>query len=66
MAANAQSLNSPLKRGAAALCSEPALAYAQAMAHTPDDSALMLRYGDGDVQAFEILYRRHNLSLIHI
>ena len=60
MAANAQSLNSPLQRGAAALCSEPALAYAQAMAHTPDDSALMLRYRDGDVQAFEILYRRHN------
>ena len=29
------------------------------MAHTPDDSALMLRYRDGDVAAFEILYRRH-------
>ena len=29
------------------------------MAHTPDDSALMLRYQDGDVAAFEILYRRH-------
>ena len=29
----------------------------------PDDSALMLRYRDGDVTAFEILYRRHNDSL---
>lgn len=26
----------------------------------PDDSALMLRYQDGDVSAFEALYRRHN------
>ena len=33
--------------------------YALAMAHTPDDSALMLRYQDGDVAAFETLYRRH-------
>ena len=30
------------------------------MDHARDDSALMLRYGDGDVQAFEVLYRRHN------
>jgi RNA polymerase sigma factor (sigma-70 family) len=29
------------------------------MVHTPDDSALMLRYKDGDVAAFDILYRRH-------
>jgi RNA polymerase sigma-70 factor (ECF subfamily) len=29
------------------------------MSHAPDDSALMLRYRDGDVAAFEILYRRH-------
>ncbi len=60
MAANAQSLVSLPNPGATALCSEPMLAYAPAMAHTPEDSALMLRYGDGDVQAFEILYRRHN------
>lgn len=33
------------------------------MEHTPEDSALMLRYRDGDVGAFEILYRRHNDSL---
>ena len=44
---------------AADLCSEPALAYAPVMVHTPEDSALMLRYQDGDVAAFEILYRRH-------
>jgi len=60
MAANAQSIASPVNRGGATLCSEPVLAYADAMDHTPDDSALMLRYGDGDVQAFEILYRRHS------
>ena len=35
------------------------LAYIRAMVHTPDDSALMLRYKDGDVAAFDILYRRH-------
>jgi RNA polymerase sigma-70 factor (ECF subfamily) len=28
-----------------------------------EDSALMLRYRDGDVAAFEVLYRRHNDSL---
>ena len=60
MAANPQSMPVPLYRGTAALCSETALPYARAMVHAPDDSALMLRYGDGDVQAFEILYRRHN------
>jgi RNA polymerase sigma-70 factor (ECF subfamily) len=41
------------------LCTAPTLAYAAGMAHTPDDSALMLRYQDGDVAAFETLYRRH-------
>jgi RNA polymerase sigma-70 factor (ECF subfamily) len=41
------------------LCRAPVLAYAPSMAHTPDDSALMLRYRDGDVAAFETLYRRH-------
>ena len=60
MAANAQSIPSQANPGSAALCSEPLLAYAPAMAHIPEDSALMMRYGDGDVQAFEILYRRHN------
>ena len=33
------------------------------MSVTPEDSALMLRYKDGDVTAFETLYRRHNDSL---
>lgn len=50
-------------RSAKALCSEVRLTYAPAMGHTPDDSALMLRYKDGDVAAFEALYRRHNDSL---
>jgi len=43
----------------AGLCTEPALAYAPAMVREPDDRALMLRYQDGDVSAFEVLYRRH-------
>ena len=33
------------------------------MEHRPADSALMLRYRDGDVAAFETLYRRHNDAL---
>jgi RNA polymerase sigma-70 factor (ECF subfamily) len=53
MTANAQ----PVYR--MALCSAPALPYAPRMAHAPDDSALMLRYRDGDVTAFETLYLRH-------
>ena len=60
MATNARMSDPGINPSAATLCREPALAYAQGMAHEPDDSALMLRYGDGDVQAFEILYRRHN------
>ena len=55
MAVTADSLSA----STAALGSEAALAYAPAMAHAPDDSALMLRYQDGDVTAFEALYRRH-------
>ena len=39
------------------------LAYAAAMDTAPEDSALMLRYCDGDVAAFETLYRRHNDAL---
>ena len=45
------------------LCSSEALAYAPAMGPTPDDSALMLRYRDGDTAAFETLYHRHNDAL---
>ena len=40
-----------------------AVAYALKMDETPEDSALMLRYRDGDVAAFEVLYQRHNDSL---
>ncbi|MGB5510702.1 MAG: RNA polymerase sigma factor [Woeseiaceae bacterium] len=47
----------------ASLCSRVALAYAPRMGHVPDDGALMLRYKDGDVAAFETLYRRHNDAL---
>ena len=39
------------------------LAYAASMDNAPEDSALMLRYCDGDVAAFETLYRRHNDAL---
>ena len=49
-------VNVPLSRGAS-------VAYALAMDHSPEDSALMLRYKDGDMAAFEILYRRHNDAL---
>ncbi len=52
-------LNAP----AVALFRAPVVAYAPAMDVKPDDSALMLRYADGDVEAFETLYRRHNDSL---
>ena len=46
------------------LCASPTLAYARGMDRAPlEDSALMLRYKDGDVAAFEELYRRHNDAL---
>jgi len=38
-------------------------AYAPAMATPVEDSALMLRYQDGDTAAFDELYRRHSDSL---
>lgn len=47
----------------APLCARQNLAYARNMTGDLDDSALMLRYRDGDVAAFEALYRRHNDSL---
>lgn len=59
MAANPQCLEGANIR----LCSAGNLAYARSMDTAPDDSALMLRYRDGDVAAFEILYRRHNDAL---
>lgn len=48
---------------AAALCSPRGVAYAAAMDPGLEDSALMLRYRDGDSAAFETLYRRHNDAL---
>jgi len=45
------------------LSRNPGVAYARAMTQTPEDSALLLRYRDGDVAAFEVLYRRHNDAL---
>jgi RNA polymerase sigma-70 factor (ECF subfamily) len=39
------------------------VAYAPHMEQHPKDSALMLRYRDGDVSAFETLYHRHNDAL---
>jgi RNA polymerase sigma-70 factor (ECF subfamily) len=45
------------------LCTAGNVTYARRMDTAPDDSALMLRYRDGDVAAFETLYRRHNDSL---
>jgi RNA polymerase sigma-70 factor (ECF subfamily) len=37
--------------------------YSRRMTSIPTDSALMARYRDGDTEAFETLYRRHNDSL---
>lgn len=48
---------------APALSHSASVAYAPRMEHRPEDSALMLRYRDGDVSAFELLYRRHNNAL---
>lgn len=45
------------------LFSRGSLAYAANMESKPADSALMLRYRDGDVAAFEELYSRHKDSV---
>jgi len=45
------------------LSSYPRVAYAAAMRAPLEDTALMLRYKDGDIMAFEELYRRHNDAL---
>ena len=52
-----------LDPGPSALCTAAKLTYARPMGHIPEDSALMLRYQDGDTAAFETLYRRHNDAL---
>ena len=56
MAMDRQATDTPLSQAAP-------LAYAAPMGHTPEDSALMLRYCDGDADAFDALYRRHNDAL---
>jgi len=53
----------PAPAGGRSLCAAADLTYAAAMDRQPDDTALMLRYRDGDLAAFEMLYRRHNDSL---
>ena len=55
MAATIEAIQGPQT----ALSCNAELAYAPRMDHAPEDSALMLRYRDGDVAAFETLYRRH-------
>jgi RNA polymerase sigma-70 factor (ECF subfamily) len=45
------------------LCEVPAVTYSRAVGQGTDDTALMLRYKDGDVAAFEALYRRNNDAL---
>lgn len=40
-----------------------AVPYALKMDETPEDTALMLRYRDGDLVAFEMLYQRHKNAL---
>jgi len=59
MAVNAQCI----QRARPALSRSAEVAYAPAMDNVAEDSALMLRYCDGDVAAFEVLYRRHNDAL---
>ncbi len=39
------------------------LTYSGRMNDLTEDTALMLRYRDGDLEAFDVLYRRHNQAL---
>ena len=59
MAAVGRAISVPTDRA----CTARRVAYSVPMSVSPEDSALMLRYQDGDVTAFEILYRRHNDAL---
>lgn len=59
MVANVQIMTA----GALRLSRRAQLTYAPPMDEAPEDSALMLRYRDGDVVAFEVLYKRHNDAL---
>ena len=62
-ALNSYVYSRPGDAGAARLSPVAGVAYARAVDTEPADSALMLRYRDGDVAAFERLYRRHNDAL---
>lgn len=55
--------NSAAIDGPATLCGPRDVAYARPMTDLLEDTALMLRYRDGDAAAFEILYLRHKDSL---
>ena len=59
MTAKGGALRAPLGN----LGSAQSVAYSAPMTAVPEDTSLMLRYKDGDVAAFEILYRRHNDAL---
>ncbi len=63
MAASVETVANQIAPGMAALCRASELPYARHMGHAPEDSALMLRYKDGDSAAFETLYKRHNDAL---
>ena len=63
MSAGRHAISAELLPNGGGLCTTAELTYAQPMGHKPEDSALMLRYRDGDIAAFEILYRRHNDAL---
>ncbi|MDH5303177.1 MAG: RNA polymerase sigma factor [Gammaproteobacteria bacterium] len=52
-----------IQPGLLLLSREAPLTYARVMDRAADDSTLLLRYRNGDVAAFEILYRRHNDAL---
>ena len=63
MVASWLALVNEMASGSPSLCTATTLAYAHPMGYIPEDSALMLRYKDGDTTAFETLYRRHNDAL---
>lgn len=56
-------LDKPATPGGPSLSRTADVAYPRRMTGTPTDAALMLRYRDGDLAAFETLYRRHNDAL---
>ena len=62
-AGDESAMTAPLGR-VAAFATEPAAGgRAPAASQEPDDASLMVRYRDGDMRAFEILYARHKGAL---